>query len=42
MLEVLQFVLSGFWIWLGTMFLIGAIGSVVAGAIYAIRNKEDE
>lgn len=37
MLEILQFIFSGFWIWLGTVSLIAAIGIFVARIIYSVR-----
>lgn len=37
MLEVLQFIFSGFWVWLGTMILVAAFVSVVASIILAAR-----
>ena len=40
MLEVLQFVLSGFWIFLGTMWLISAFGYAVARIVLAIYGRE--
>lgn len=30
MLEVLQFIFSSFWVWLGTVILIAAFGSFVS------------
>ena len=29
-MEILQFVFSSFWIWLGTLLLLGAVGEAVA------------
>lgn len=37
MLEILKFVFSSFWIWLGTMFLICAIGTALNAVIVAFR-----
>jgi len=38
MLEVLQFMFSGFWIWLGGLFYLALIASIVNGiAIGLIR-----
>lgn len=42
MLDVLQFIFSGFWVWLGTVILLAAFGSGVASIILAVRGvKED-
>lgn len=41
MLEVLQFIFSGFWIWLGTVTLLGAFGSGVASILLAVRGVKD-
>lgn len=41
MLEVLQFIFSSFWIWVGTMFLLGTSLNGVAAIISAMRGKED-
>jgi len=30
MLEVLQFIFSGFWIWLGTVILVAAVAGALA------------
>jgi hypothetical protein len=35
MLEVLKFIFSNFWIWLGTVILIGATGNAVAVIVHA-------
>ena len=45
MLEILQFIFSSFWIWLGTLALIIAIGEAVSTSVIAIfggycRKKE--
>jgi hypothetical protein len=43
MLEVLQFVFSSFWIWLGCVILLSvAVGGIVgvAGAIAALRGEK--
>jgi ABC-type multidrug transport system permease subunit len=40
MLEILQFVFSSFWIWLGTVILIGALGNVIASFIALARGKK--
>lgn len=43
MLEILQFIFSSFWIWLGTLILVSSavsvFGYVVAAAILAVRGK---
>lgn len=39
MLEVLQFIFSGFWIWLGTAILIGTAGQSIAAVILALRGR---
>lgn len=39
MLEVLQFVFSSFWHWLGTVILILAIGTALNAVIVAFRGK---
>lgn len=39
MLEILQFVLSSFWVWLGTMWLILATGVAINNIIVAFRGK---
>jgi hypothetical protein len=36
MLEILQFIFSSFWIWLGTLVLIIAIGEAISTSIIAI------
>jgi len=41
MLEVLQFVFSSFWIWLGTVILVSVLGSMVCNTVYALREKHD-
>lgn len=38
MIEILQFIFSSFWIWLGTVVLIAALGSAVAGIIGGMRS----
>lgn len=37
MLEVLQFVFSSFWIWLGCVILLGALGGSVARVLWGRR-----
>jgi hypothetical protein len=39
MLEVLKFIFSDFWIWLGAVILIAAFGNAVASLIYAMRGR---
>jgi hypothetical protein len=37
MLEILQFIFSGFWVAVGVMFLVSVLGSAIAEIIKAIR-----
>jgi hypothetical protein len=37
MLEVLQFIFSSFWVWLGTVILLGIVAQGVVLAIGALR-----
>jgi hypothetical protein len=39
MLEVLQFVFSSFWHWLGTVIILAVIGSMIAAAFAAARGR---
>lgn len=39
MIEVLQFIFSSFWTWLGSLLLVGAFGSVIAGVLLAAQGK---
>lgn len=39
MLEVLQFIFSSFWIWLGTVILIGAAGQSTAAILLAFFGR---
>jgi len=39
MLEILKYIFSSFWIWLGTMYLICAIGTALNAIIVALRGK---
>jgi len=39
MLELLQYATSGFWVWIGSMGLIGATGVSVALIVDAIRKR---
>ena len=36
-MEVLRFIFSSFWVWLGAVVLVAAAGEAVAGIIKAIR-----
>lgn len=40
-MEILQFIFSSFWIWLGTVILITAPIAAVAKVVYAWRCKDD-
>ena len=42
MLEVMQFVFSNFWIWLGTVVLVAAFGSSAASIILAARGVKSD
>ena len=42
MLEILKFVFSDFWIWLGTFLLIGAISSIRVFSTKHYHSKEDK
>jgi hypothetical protein len=37
MIEVLQFIFSSFWVWIGTVFLIATIGTSIAGIISSLK-----
>jgi hypothetical protein len=37
MIEVLRFIFSSFWIWLGTVILVAVISGAISNAIQAIR-----
>ena len=39
MLEVLKFIFSSFWIWLGTVVLVMAVGVAVNAMIVGFRGK---
>ena len=41
MLEVLQFIFSDFWIWLGTVILLTALGSGMVGIILSVRGVKN-
>lgn len=40
MLDVLQFILSGFLVWLGTLILVTAIGIAAVGVVQAILRND--
>ena len=40
MMEVLRFVFSSFWIWLGTVIILGIVASPLAGLITIIRRPK--
>lgn len=42
MLEVLNFVFSSFWVWLGSVILMVSFGSGVASILLALRGRTDE
>lgn len=37
MLEVLQFIFSSFWVWLGTIVLVATFGATLANALMSLR-----
>ena len=37
MLEVLQFVFSSFWVWLGCLLLVGALGGALSSVFWGRR-----
>jgi hypothetical protein len=39
MLEVLQFIFSSFWVWLGTVIILQSVGQSFRGVITYIRSK---
>lgn len=39
MLEILQFIFSDFWIWLGTVILIAAAGQSFGAVVTGLRRK---
>ena len=45
MLEILQFIFSSFWVWLGTILLlvlpIGLIAEVCTGMIHSLRSRKE-
>ena len=41
MLEILQFIFSNFWIFCGTVILLGLVGKIIVGVFEAVfRNKK--
>lgn len=41
MLEILQFIFSSFWIFCGTVILLGLVGEIIVGVFEAVfRNKK--
>lgn len=38
-MEVLRFIFSSFWIWLGMVILVGSFGGAIASVILAARGK---
>lgn len=42
MIEILQFIFSGFWIFIGSLLLIGAVLNGLANVILAIRGKRQQ
>lgn len=40
MLEILKFIFSSFWVWLGTLMLVSVIAGGVGGFIYNVRGKK--
>ena len=41
MIDVLKFIFSDFWIWLGTVVLVGVFGSAVASVLLAVRGNRE-
>lgn len=39
MIEILQFIFSGFWVWLGAVILIATFGTSIAAVILAVRGQ---
>jgi hypothetical protein len=39
MLEILKFIFSSFWIWLGTLMLVSVIAAGVGGLVVRVRGK---
>jgi D-alanyl-lipoteichoic acid acyltransferase DltB (MBOAT superfamily) len=40
MLEVLKFIFSSFWHWLGTLVLVAVVSGGLAKVVYAFRSKD--
>lgn len=39
MIELLNFIFSGFWVWLGFLLLTSTIGAVFIATIHAVRGR---
>ena len=39
MIEILHFIFSSFWIWLGSVILVATLGTSIASVILACRGK---
>jgi hypothetical protein len=39
MLEILKFIFSSFWVWLGTVILISSVSAATAGGIFRFNIK---
>lgn len=37
MLEILQFIFSSFWVWLGTVILVATLGQAIAAVLGAFK-----
>lgn len=40
MLEILKFIFSSFWVWLGTFLLVGAVAQGIGGLIRITFNRK--
>lgn len=40
MIEVLQFIFSSFWVWLGTVILVSAFANVLIAVVAVIRKAK--
>ena len=38
MLEVMQFIFSSFWVWLGTVILASSVAAGLGGFVHSVRN----
>lgn len=38
-MEFLRFIFSGFWVWLGFLILVSAVGSIIIGVAHAAGSK---